>query len=98
MTDPSARVEAIERMLREALAPEHLSLLDESHRHRGHPGAAAGGGHFRATIVSERFEGRSRIERHRLAYAALGAWMGTEIHALSVDAFTPSEWDARRRE
>jgi BolA protein len=97
MTDSSGRVEAIERMLREALAPAHLSLLDESHRHRGHAGAASGGGHFRVTVVSDRFAGRSRLERHRLTYAALGDWMGTEIHALSVEAFTPSEW-ARREE
>lgn len=91
------RVRMIERRLREAFEPEHLEVLDESHRHRGHPGAAAGGGHFRVHIVSRRFEGQSRVARHRLLYATLGSAMGREIHALALHAFTPEEYAARRR-
>jgi acid stress-induced BolA-like protein IbaG/YrbA len=50
------------------------------------------GHHFEARIVSAAFEGRSRVERHRLVYAALGERMREEIHALSMRTFTPAEW------
>ena len=49
------------------------------------------GQHFQALIVSAAFEGRSRIERHRLVYAALGDRMRQEIHALSMRTLTPAE-------
>jgi BolA protein len=82
----------IEARLREALAPERLVVVDESDRHRGHAGhRPEGGTHFRVTLVSPRFEGRSRVERHRLVYEALGAVVGDEIHALALELFAPSE-------
>jgi BolA protein len=87
--DRRARIEA---RLREALAATHVQVVDESHRHAGHAGAAAGGGHFRALVVSPRFDGSSPVERQRLVYAALDAEMGTEIHALSLKTLTPKEW------
>jgi acid stress-induced BolA-like protein IbaG/YrbA len=52
------------------------------------------GHHFEAVIVSDKFEGHSRIERHRLVYAALGDRMRQEIHALSMRTLTPAEWQA----
>jgi BolA protein len=85
-------VAAIERALRAGLAPEHLAIEDESERHRGHAGAASGGGHYRVTVVSARFAGRARLERHRMVYAALGTALGGEIHALALRALTPEEW------
>jgi len=48
--------------------------------------------HFTAVIVSERFEGQRSIKRHQQVYGALGARMGREIHALSIEAYTPQEW------
>jgi acid stress-induced BolA-like protein IbaG/YrbA len=48
--------------------------------------------HFSALIVSELFEGQRSIKRHQQVYAALGARMGREIHALSIEAYTPGEW------
>ena len=86
------RLERIERILRESFTPLHLELEDESERHRGHAGAAAGGGHFRVTLVSASFAGQSRVARHRKVYDALGTEMGGEIHALAVRALTPEEW------
>jgi len=53
------------------------------------------GHHFEALIVSASFEGRSRIERHRLVYAALGERMRQEIHALSMRTLTPREAQTR---
>jgi BolA family transcriptional regulator, general stress-responsive regulator len=85
----------IEKRLRDALAASHVDVLDESHRHAGHAGAASGGGHFRATVVAARFEGLSRVARQRLVYEALAAEMRSEIHALALRTFTPEEWDAQ---
>jgi len=47
--------------------------------------------HFEALIVAPQFEGRRMIQRHQLVYATLGPLMGREIHALSIQAFAPSE-------
>ncbi|HEV7585047.1 MAG TPA: BolA family protein [Solirubrobacteraceae bacterium] len=50
-----------------------------------------GGDHFRATVTAEAFEGRSRIEQHRLVYAIFGDEIGGPIHALSLKTQTPSK-------
>lgn len=80
----------IRERLDRALAPELVEIVDESHQHAGHAGAAQGG-HFAALIVSERFQGLSNLARHRLVYASLGDIMPGEIHALSIRALTPDE-------
>ena len=85
------RRERIEARLREAFAPLALEVVDDSHRHRGHAGAASGGGHFRVRLVADRFRGVARVERHRLVYDALGDAMRADIHALELDAKTPEE-------
>jgi BolA protein len=74
-----------------ALEPRSVELLDESGRHVGHAGAAAGGSHFTLVIVSPRFAGLGKLERHRMIYAALGALMHREIHALAIQALAPDE-------
>lgn len=82
----------IETRLRESLDARHVEVVDESALHAGHAGAAGGGGHFRALIVSDRFQGANAVARQRLVYAALADEMGGEIHALSMRTLTPSEW------
>lgn len=82
----------IEHKLRERLAALHVEVIDESHLHAGHPGAASGGGHFRAVIVSPRFAGLSQVAAQRLVYEALADEMGGEIHALSMRTLTPAQW------
>ncbi|AQS51646.1 BolA family protein [Paenalcaligenes hominis] len=52
------------------------------------------GSHFEAVIVSSAFEGKSRIQRHQIVYAALGDRMKSEIHALSMRTLTPDEHKA----
>ena len=89
--DRRARIEA---KLRERLSASHIEVLDESRLHAGHAGAAAGGGHFRATIVSQRFDGLSRLAAQRLVYQILSEEMKGEIHALALKTFTPSEWES----
>ena len=88
MTDT---IDKIRESLTEALSPVKLVLKDESHKHAGHAGNKDGGGHYVLSIVSAAFEGKSLIQRHRLVYEILGDMMKQEIHALSIDAKTPSE-------
>jgi len=85
------RVATIERMLRAALSPSEILVKDQSHLHVGHEGAKEGKGHFEVTVVSEEFNGLNRIARHRLIYDALGAFMESDIHALRINALSPSE-------
>ncbi|MBA3504679.1 MAG: BolA/IbaG family iron-sulfur metabolism protein [Betaproteobacteria bacterium] len=54
------------------------------------------GQHFQAVIVSSAFEGRARVARHQLVYAALGDRMREEIHALSMQTLTPAEFALRQ--
>jgi BolA protein len=84
---------AIERIrsLLAALEPVDLQIEDESHRHAGHPGARSGGGHFRLTLVSPRFPGLSRLQRHRLVYDCLAGLIPHQIHALAMTLLSPEE-------
>jgi BolA family transcriptional regulator, general stress-responsive regulator len=82
----------ITNKLREAFAPESLDVTDESHLHEGHAGHRPGGEtHFRVYIVSTAFEGKSRIERHRMINAMLAAELAGSVHALAIKAQTPGE-------
>ncbi len=74
------------------LSPLSLEIKDDSAEHAGHAGAQGGGGHYWLTIVSDVFQGKSRLERHRLIYAALGDMMQKKIHALSIQAYSPEEF------
>lgn len=85
------RIDRIRERLAARLAPASLELIDESHLHAGHAGARSGKGHFRVRIVSDAFAGRATLQRHRMVYDALGELMTQEIHALSIEALTPTE-------
>ena len=70
--------------------PESLDVVDESHLHEGHAGHRPGGEtHFRVYIVSPAFEGKSRIERHRMVNATLDAELKGSVHALAIKAQAP---------
>ena len=85
------RVELIRERINQALAPAQLEIIDDSHLHIGHAGAAGGGGHFSVRIVADKFNNHKLIERHRMVYAAVSDLMPAEIHALSITALTPEE-------
>jgi BolA protein len=85
------RTEMIGQRLQEALAPEMLEIEDESHLHAGHAGARDGRGHFRVMVVADFFTGHTKIERHRIVFKVLGDLMETDIHALTLQAFSPDE-------
>jgi len=87
----STRVERLTERLRAALEPEHLEVIDDSHHHVGHVGAADGRGHFTVLVVSQRFAGLNTLRRHRLVYDTVGDMMDTDIHALSIQALAPGE-------
>jgi len=71
--------ESVQGGIAAGLACEHLEVIGD-------------GQHFQAVIVSRAFEGKSRVQRHQLVYAALGERMREEIHALSMQTLTPAEW------
>lgn len=73
--------ESVKSGIAAGLACEHLEVLGD-------------GQHFQALIVAGAFEGKSRVQRHQLVYAALGDRMREEIHALSMRTLTPEEWRA----
>ena len=77
--------------LEKSFQPTELLIKDQSHLHAGHEGAKGGKGHFDVTIVSEAFAGKNRVQRHRMVYDALGKLLETDIHALRIKAFAPSE-------
>jgi BolA protein len=82
----------ITNKLCEAFTPESLDVTDESHLHEGHVGHRPGGEtHFRVYIVSPAFQGKSRIERHRMINTALSAELAGSVHALAIHAQAPGE-------
>jgi len=87
----AGRIERMRAALQADLDPLVLEIRDDSHKHAGHEGARDGRGHFSVDVVSEAFAGLAPLARHRRVYAALGAMMQTDIHALQVRARTPAE-------
>jgi BolA protein len=80
----SERISKYEAALKKSLVIEELHIEDESHLHAGHVGAQGGAGHYRIHISSPQFKGLNRVQKHRLVYDALSAWMPQEIHALAI--------------
>jgi BolA protein len=76
----------------EVLNPSRIELADDSEKHRGHGGYnPAGESHFSLTIESPAFAGKSRVERQRMVYSALGDLMRERVHALSIRATAPGD-------
>ncbi len=87
---------AIDSKLRAAFEPVRLAIEDESSKHHGHAGWREGGEtHFRVEIVSQAFEGKTRVARQRLVYAALKDELDAGLHALAMETLTPAE-DGKR--
>lgn len=84
------RIELVRERL-QALAPTHLDIIDESHLHAGHAGAKGGACHFRVIIASPQFDGATAVKRHRLVYDRLRDLIPFPIHALAIEAMTPSK-------
>ncbi len=88
---PTAAEKRIREKLMVALEPIRLDVVNESELHAGHRSSpGTGESHFRVLVVSEKFAGRSRLERHRLVNEVLKEEM-TKIHALALSALAPGE-------
>ena len=83
------REEIITQRLDDGLAPMHLEVLDESHMHSLPEGAQS---HFKVTVVSEAFEGKLLVARHRQVNALLKDLFAEGLHALALHTMTPQEW------
>lgn len=90
-TMKSTMPEVIASRLNATFSPAECQVEDDSALHAGHPGAASGGGHYRIRLVTNVFEGKNRLARHRLVYDCLSDLLQKEIHALAIAAYTPSE-------
>ncbi len=73
------------------VTPEQLKSWIETGFDDAQISVEGDGHHFEAVIVAAAFEGKSRIQRHQMVYAALGDKMKVEVHALSMKTLTPSE-------
>ena len=86
------RADRLRATLQAAFAPSLLDIVDDSAKHAHHAGARAGGQtHYSVLLVSERFAGRSRLERARDVHAALAPEFGAGLHALSLTLRAPGE-------
>lgn len=82
----------IETKIRDALAPLHLEVANESHMHNVPPGSES---HFKVVVVAELFEGQSLVRRHQAVNGVLADELRNHIHALAMQTLTPNEWDER---
>lgn len=90
MPEPITRTLRIRKLLTNSFAPTRLDVVDDSARHAGHAGAAPGGEtHYNVEIVSEAFEGLSRVQIQRVVMMALQTEFDTGLHALSIKASAP---------
>lgn len=84
--------ERIKNKLTATFSPLSLTIVNDSARHAGHAGHdGSGQSHFQVAIVADTFQGKSRVERHRMVYAALKDELSGGVHALQVDAKAPGE-------
>ncbi|NVJ90114.1 MAG: BolA family transcriptional regulator [Methylocystaceae bacterium] len=86
----------IEEKINNALKPQILKVEDESYKHAGHAGAnPKGESHFQLLIVTDEFEGVSRVQRQRMIYTILAEEMKGPIHALALQTLTLKEYEKR---
>ena len=79
----------ITEKLKASLDPSHLYVENESNNHNVPPGSES---HFKVTVVSEQFEGKRLIQRHRAVNACLSEELANDIHALAIHTYTAAEW------
>ncbi len=79
----------IERKLSEAFQPEFSEVINESNQHNVPPGSES---HFKVTLVSDRWQGVRKVQRHQSVYAVLADELAGPVHALALHLFTPEEW------
>lgn len=78
--------------LQQALQPELLEVVNESHMHNVPPGSES---HFKVTIVSPAFDGKMLVARHRMVNQVLADELAGQIHALALHTLTPTQYFER---
>ena len=76
--------------------PNQIKTWIESGLPCEHVEVRGDGHHFEAVVVSPAFRGKSRVQQHQLVYKALGERMRAEIHALSMQTYSPEDWSAKQ--
>ncbi len=79
----------IEAKLSAELSPSFMQVINESDNHNVPPGSES---HFKLVLVSEKFDGKNLLARHRLINSILNAELQSGIHALAMHTYTKSEW------
>ena len=80
------------------VAPEQIEQYIKAGLECEHVEVRGDGQHFEAVIVSSAFAGKSRVQQHQIVYRALGERMREEIHALSMQTYSPEQWAARNNQ
>ena len=75
------------------MSPESIKSTIEKSLDASYVEVKGDGSHFEAVVVSDDFEGRTQVDRHKLVYSTLGDAMKSDIHALSIKTYTPGQWD-----
>jgi len=75
--------------LQKALSPSHLEVINESHMHNVPPGSES---HFKVVAVSDEFNDKMLVARHRIINKALAEELEGPVHALALHTMTPAEW------
>ena len=84
----------IETLLREALSPTRLEVINDSAHHHGHAGDdGSGESHFTVVVETPQFAGKNRLARQRMVLGALGDIPGDRVHALAMKCMAPGESD-----
>lgn len=80
-------------LIADALHPDHLEVIDESHMHNVPKGAQS---HFKIVVISDQFEGLPLVARHRKINGLIKPLFSGSLHALALHTMTPAEWESRR--
>ncbi|MBL7686264.1 MAG: BolA family transcriptional regulator [Deltaproteobacteria bacterium] len=90
-------IEKMRGLLKESFHPLFIEIQNDTIKHIGHKGAQPGKGHFKLTMVSEKFEGKKLLEQHRMVKELLHPLFGTEMHALQMNLYAPEEWKQKMK-
>ncbi|XP_076238686.1 DNA-binding transcriptional regulator BolA [Calliopsis andreniformis] len=87
-------VETSIRKKLDSLKPSHIEVINESYMHNAPDGSET---HFKVVVVSDSFEDKTRIKRHQMINSLLKAELEDSVHALSIVARTPDEWEDNKK-
>jgi len=86
----------IQDILQNKFSPDYIKIVDDSERHLGHAGQKeSGGSHYTIILVSDSFEGKTLLERHRAVYDAVEMDRSESIHAFALKVYTSKEWSSK---